>query len=60
MQKDDVELLREMVLGGRTELEVSRNTGWSHHRIKRIKHRAYKDGRSIPPFKDAIMESDND
>lgn len=60
MQKDDVELLREMILGGRTELEVSRNTGWSHHRIKRIKNRAYKDGRSIPPFKDVDLEGKDD
>lgn len=45
---DDVERLRVLLVAGKSELEVTRVTGWSHHRIKRIRERAWKDGRPLP------------
>lgn len=45
---DDVEKLRKLILLGKTELEIGRMMGWSHHRIKRIRDRAKKDGRPVP------------
>jgi hypothetical protein len=45
---DDVEMLRKLILLGKTELEIGRMMGWSHHRIKRIRERAKKDDRPVP------------
>lgn len=45
---DDVEKLRKLILQGKTEVEIGRMMGWSHHRIKRIRERAKKDERPVP------------
>ena len=45
---DDVEKLRSMILSGMSEVQVTRATAWSHHRIMRIRERAMKDGRPVP------------
>ena len=45
---DDVEKLRSMLMSGMSEAQVTHSTGWSHHRIMRIKERAMKDGRPVP------------
>ena len=45
---DDVEMLRRLILQGKTEFEIGRMMGWSHHRIKRIRERAKKDERTVP------------
>lgn len=45
---DDVEKLRSMILSGMSEVQVTRATGWSYHRIMRIRERATKDGRPVP------------
>ena len=47
---DDVEHLKKLILLGRTRNEIMNLMGWSWHRIRRIKERAKKDGRRIPPF----------
>ena len=46
-QKDDIEQLREMLGSGMSEVQVTHKMSWSHHRIQRIKSRAYKEGRPI-------------
>lgn len=45
---DDVEKLRSMILSGMSEVQITRVTAWSHHRIMRIRERAVKDGRPVP------------
>ncbi len=45
---DDVEKLRSMILSGMSEVQITRATAWSHHRIMRIRERAIKDGRPVP------------
>lgn len=47
---DDVEKLRSMLVSGMTEVQITHSTGWSHHRIMRIKERAVKDGRPIVSY----------
>lgn len=49
---DDVEYLRKSIIVGKSEVDVMRATGWSRHRIKRIRERAFKDGRPLPRFKE--------
>jgi hypothetical protein len=44
---DDVEKLRSMILSGMSEVQITHTTGWSHHRIMRIRERAVKDGRPV-------------
>ena len=53
---DDVEKLRSMLVAGMSEAQVTHSTGWSHHRIMRIKERAKKDGRPVPSS-DEIAEA---
>ncbi len=45
---DDIEKLRKLILMGKTEVEIGRMMGWSHHRIKRIRERAKRDERPVP------------
>lgn len=49
---DDVEMLRKLVLMGKTDLEIGRMMGWSHHRIRRIRERAKKDERPVPSVRE--------
>lgn len=46
---DDVDRLRELLMDGRSEVEITRITGWSYHRIQRIRDRARRDNRPLPP-----------
>lgn len=55
---DDVEKLRSMILSGMSEVQITHKTGWSHHRIMRIRERAVKDGRVVPSSDEVMAASD--
>ena len=46
---DDVERLRGFLLEGRSGVEITRITGWSYHRMQRIRDKADRDNRPLPP-----------
>lgn len=46
---DDVDRLGELLMDGRSEIDITRITGWSYHRIQRIRDRARRDNRPLPP-----------
>jgi len=54
---DDVEKLRSMILSGMSEVHITHATGWSHHRIMRIRERAVKDGRPVPSSEEVTEAS---
>ena len=52
---DDVDRLRGLLLDNRSLVEITRITGWSYHKIRRIRDKARKDNRPLPLEGDDVL-----